>query len=239
MRRRVHRGRSKPPVLDLGGFTPLSTVDWPDRLVAVAFVRGCPWRCGYCHNPELQRRGQPGGPRWSSLLDTLSRRVGLLDGVVFSGGEPTTDPQLSRAVAEVRALGLEAGLHTAGIFPQRLAALLPGLAWVGFDVKTDFAAYDALTQRRRSATPTRRSLDLLLASGVAHEIRTTYHPMLVDDKVLLDCARTLKAAGVSRWVLQRWRPRDDASPAQVSGWHWPGEALVQALRAEVPSLTLR
>ena len=85
-------------MLELGGFTPLSTVDWPGRLAAVAFVQGCPWRCNYCHNPELQQRGRPNGPRWSSVLETLSRRVGLLDGVVFSGGEPTTDPQLAQAV---------------------------------------------------------------------------------------------------------------------------------------------
>lgn len=226
-------------MLELGGFTPLSTVDWPDRLAAVAFVQGCPWRCGYCHNPELQQRGRSAGPRWSAVLETLSRRVGLLDGVVFSGGEPTTDPQLARAVAQVRAIGLQAALHTAGIYPERLAALLPGLAWVGFDLKTGFAAYGALTQRRRSAQAARRSLDHLLASGVAHEIRTTYHPALVSDEALLECARTLGALGVREWVLQRWQPRDDTPAALVAAWHWPGEALMQALRDAGPAVTLR
>jgi pyruvate formate lyase activating enzyme len=226
-------------VLELGGFLPLSTVDWPGRLAAVAFVQGCPWRCGYCHNPELQRRGRRTGPAWSSVLETLGRRVGLLDGVVFSGGEPTTDPRLAQAVSQVRALGLEAGLHTAGIYPERLAALLPDLAWVGFDIKTDFAAYEALTQRRRSGEATRRSLEHLLASGVACEIRTTYHPALIGGQALLDCARALKALGVRDWVLQRWRPRDDTPAAEVDGWHWPGEAMMQALRATGPSLTLR
>ena len=173
------------------------------------------------------------------MLETLGRRVGLLDGVVFSGGEPTTDPQLAQAVDQVRALGLEAGLRTAGIYPDRLAALLPNLAWVGFDIKTDFAAYDALTRRRRSAVATRRSLDYLVASGVAYEIRTTYHPTLISDQALLDCARTLKALGVRDWVLQRWRPRDDAPSAKVSDWHWPDDALMQALGIAGPSLTLR
>ena len=45
--------------LKVGGFVPLSTADWPGRLVAVVFCQGCPWRCGYCHNPHLQRaRGE-------------------------------------------------------------------------------------------------------------------------------------------------------------------------------------
>ncbi|MEE7560627.1 anaerobic ribonucleoside-triphosphate reductase activating protein, partial [Xanthomonas sp. Kuri4-2] len=38
----------------MGGWVPLSSLDFPGRLAAVAFLQGCPWRCGYCHNPHLQ-----------------------------------------------------------------------------------------------------------------------------------------------------------------------------------------
>ncbi len=40
-------------MLHVGGLTPLSTTDWPGMLAAVVFCQGCPWRCGYCHNPDL------------------------------------------------------------------------------------------------------------------------------------------------------------------------------------------
>ena len=74
-------------MLEVGGFTPLSTTDWPDRLVAVVFVQGCPWRCHYCHNADLQpRSGAPRGA-WDQVLELLRRRQGLLDGVVFSADE--------------------------------------------------------------------------------------------------------------------------------------------------------
>jgi pyruvate formate lyase activating enzyme len=226
-------------VLELGGFTPLTTTDWPGKLAAVAFVQGCPWHCRYCHNPELQPRGVNHGPPWRDVLATLERRVGLLDGLVFSGGEPTLEPDLAQAVDDVRALGLKVGLHTAGIYPERLAALLPALDWVGFDLKSDAAGYDALTTRRDSAAPVRRALDHLLASGVDHEIRTTYHPEIVGDEALLAMARQLKAVGAATWVLQRWQPFDDSTPDLVASWHWPDEALLQALRQDMPALTLR
>ena len=75
-------------MLTIGGFTPLSTTDWPGKLAAVVFVQGCPWRCHYCHNVSLQDRASSQPSAWAQALRTLQRRQGLLDGVVFSGGEP-------------------------------------------------------------------------------------------------------------------------------------------------------
>jgi pyruvate formate lyase activating enzyme len=194
------------PTLAVGGFQPFSTTDWPGRLAAVVFVQGCPWRCGYCHNPGLQARARPPAtPDWPAVLRTLQRRVGLLDGVVFSGGEPTLDPALPAAVDAVRALGFAVGLHTAGIYPQRLQALLPRLDWVGLDLKCDAAAYDDLTGVRGSAAPAQQALALLAASGVALEVRTTCDPRWVDEAALAAMAVQLQDAGVTRWVLQRCR----------------------------------
>eukprot|EP01035_Chromulina_nebulosa_P014871 gene14871-19679_t len=42
--------------LAVAGLQPFSSVDFPGRLAAVVFLQGCPWRCGYCHNPGLQPR---------------------------------------------------------------------------------------------------------------------------------------------------------------------------------------
>lgn len=226
-------------MLELGGFTPLSSVDWPGKLAAVVFVQGCPWRCSYCHNAELQPRRRTGGPDWASVLAMLQRRVGLLDGVVFSGGEPTLDPRVNSAVDQVRALGHRAALHTAGIYPDRLAELLPKLDWVGFDLKTGFGDYDTLTARHGSAAAVRRSLDRLLASGIEREIRTTYHPRLISDAALRDVARVLKNVGVRHWVLQRWRAHDDEAARLASSWRWPADEFLHELRDDVPALTLR
>ena len=40
-------------MIRVGGMTPLTSIDFPGGLAAVLFLQGCPWRCGYCHNPEL------------------------------------------------------------------------------------------------------------------------------------------------------------------------------------------
>ena len=71
----------------------------------MVFVQGCPWRCGYCHNPQLQSRDEAAGPSWREVMAWLPRRVGLIDAVVFSGGEPTLDPALKRETIVVPSHG--------------------------------------------------------------------------------------------------------------------------------------
>jgi pyruvate formate lyase activating enzyme len=182
--------------LPVGGLVPLSTLDWPDHLAAVVFLKGCPWACPYCHNPDLQHgQGQPGG--FERVLELLDRRRELLDGVVFSGGEPTRHPDLAVALGEVRALGFETGLHTGGAYPERLARLLEaGLVdWVGFDVKAPWGQYDRVTGRAGSGERARRSLELLVASGVDYELRTTVDPRLLDGAAIESLAGELAGSG--------------------------------------------
>jgi pyruvate formate lyase activating enzyme len=159
-------------VLRVGGLTRLSATDYPGKLAAVVFCQGCAWRCGYCHNPELQPRRGSEEIAWSCVLAFLERRRGLLDAVVFSGGEPTQQRGLAPAMRAVKALGYLVGLHTAGIMPRRLAEVLPLVDWVAMDVKAKFDEHERVTGVRGSARRAKESRDLILRSGVACELHT-------------------------------------------------------------------
>ncbi len=168
-------------MLNIGGVTPFTTIDYPGEIAAVLFCRGCPWRCGYCHNKHLREPAAEGNVHWEEILSFLRSRAGLLDAVVFSGGEPTLQPGLAEAVREVKALGFKVGLHTAGAFPERLAMILPQLDWVGMDLKAPFEEYEAVTAVPGSGEAARESADLVRRSGVAHRFRTTLDPYLRED----------------------------------------------------------
>ncbi len=203
--------------LRIGGLTPLTTIDFPGHLAAVVFCQGCAWRCDYCHNPHLLPVGDD-GEGWPRLRDFLLPRRGLLDGVVFSGGEPLFQSGLADAMEGVKSLGFKVALHTAGTHPGRLRRLLPLLDWVGLDIKTSFERYPQLTGVTGSGAKARESLMLLLESGVDYEVRTTADPNLFDRDSLLALAEALAALGVSRYVLQQCRPVDGRHPLT------PGEA---------------
>jgi len=227
--------------LKVGGVTPFSATDYPGKLAAVVFVQGCPWRCGYCHNPHLQTRTGPGAPSWDQLMALLQRRVGLIDAVVFSGGEPTIDPALAHAMRAVRALGFGVGLHTAGAYPRRLAEVLPLVDWVGIDIKAHAAAYDAVTRIADSARHAFTSAELVLASGVAHEFRTTVHPELHTEEDILGLAQTLSDMGVRHYALQQFRTTGcgDASLSGVSVANFAGADLLARLAGLFETFTFR
>ncbi|HWD22288.1 MAG TPA: anaerobic ribonucleoside-triphosphate reductase activating protein [Burkholderiales bacterium] len=159
-------------MLRIGGVTPLSASDYPDKLAAVLYCQGCAWRCSYCHNTHLLEKRSGREIPWADILVFLRRRQGLLDAVVFSGGEPTLQPSLGQAVREAKALGYLVGLHTAGIVPARLKQVLPLVDWVSMDLKAPFHEHERVTQVAGSGTRAQRSMELLLASGVACEFHT-------------------------------------------------------------------
>ena len=193
-------------MLRIAGIQPFTTIDWPGKLACVAFLAGCPWRCPYCQNAAL-RSFEAGELGENDLLAFLQTRRGLLDGVVFSGGEPLAQPGVIDVMREARELGFGIALHTCGAYPERLREALPLLDWVGLDVKAPWDAYERVTGQPDSGEAALRSLDLLLDSNVELETRTTWHPALLTPADLRTIANSLSARGVQTWAVQAYRPQ--------------------------------
>ena len=229
-------------VLHVGGFVPFTTTDYPGALAAVVFCQGCPWRCGYCHNPHLLPPRSVDELAWPTVLERVAQRHGLLDAVVFSGGEPTAQAALPDAMRAVRDLGFAVGLHTGGAYPRRLEQVLPLVDWVGFDVKSAAGTYAVVTRVRGSGHAARVSLDLLQDAGVAFEIRTTVHCALTPRASLRQIAHELGERGIARWVLQPFR-QTGCTSAALSAVAPPDAgidaALLAQLRCFVPDTIVR
>ena len=199
--------------LQIGGVTPLTTIDYPGELAAVVFCQGCPWRCRYCQNGHLVERADQGTLAWQDVLRWLERRKGLLDAVVFSGGEPTLQRELPEAINAVRSLGFKVGMHTAGCYPERLARLLPSLDWVGLDIKALPEDYPGLTGVPESGSRAWQSLQNLIDAGVPHEVRVTVHDSLLPRERLIRLLDRLEERGTRKIMLQPCRGSNMLDPA--------------------------
>lgn len=193
--------------INIGGVETFSTVDFPGKLAAVVFMQGCPWRCPFCHNTELQALNHKTDFIWEKFLEFLKSRQGKLDAVVFSGGEPLAQNALREAISDVRALGFQIGLHTGGYRPELFAEVLPLVDWVGFDIKT---AFDAGKYNRLTASShfdkVMQSFELLVNSDKPFECRTTCDPRCLEPEDIYQIADELKAYGVKEYYLQKYRP---------------------------------
>ena len=235
-------GQASAIPLRVGGVVPFTAIDYPGKLAAVVFCQGCPWRCGYCHNPHLLPARGDDERDFGALVEWLAHRRGLLDAVVFSGGEPAAQAALRDAIAAVRELGFAVGLHTGGAYPRRLAEVLRDVDWIGLDIKAPFAEYETVTGIVGSGRPALASLDLILGAGIAYEVRTTLHPALMSPAMIERLARQLAARGIERWVLQRFRPAgcaDQVLIASAASGATLDRELLERLAQLMPDIEVR
>jgi pyruvate formate lyase activating enzyme len=205
----------------LGGLQPCTLQDFPGKVAAVIFVRGCNLRCPYCHNPQLLSPSSDGQEMSETdFFSFLSSRRGKLSGVVVSGGEPTLQSDLPQFLAKVRGMGFAVKLDTNGTDPSMLALLLTGnlVDYVAMDLKDLPEAYPEWLGQA-DPQKIRTSLALLRASRISHELRTT----VASPRISLSRLETMaKLVAGSRWFLQ------EASPGNTleEGWKQVPAALL-------------
>lgn len=194
----------------IGDVEPFSIVDFPEHISAVLFLQGCPWRCPFCYNKSLQPFKKNENALWTfeKFLSFIDRRKGVLDAVVFSGGEPLMQKNLFTAVQKVKDMGYTVGLHTGGYNPLRLKEVLPFLDWVGLDIKGPKEKYKDLTGGFEAFDAVRESLQMLTKSGIAFECRTTCDPRFLTPEDLIAVGQFLQKEGVQEYYLQKYRPHE-------------------------------
>ncbi len=193
--------------IKIGGIERFSIVDFPNRMSAVVFMQGCPWRCPFCHNTQLQDVNGETNIVWQKFIDFLGTRKGVLDAVVFSGGEPLVQKGLIDAIKDVKALGYQIGLHTGGYRPEFFREVIELVDWVGFDIKAPLEKnrYKDVTGQIADVEKVKESLNILIESGKNFECRTTCDPRFISIEDLYNIADDLKRLGVKEYYLQKYR----------------------------------
>lgn len=169
----------------IGGLTKHSFIDWEGKTTAVVFTKGCNFRCGYCHNPELvypelMKRSED-IPE-TEIFDFLKTRKNWLDGIVISGGEPTVQKDLKDFIVKIKKMGFAVKLDTNGSSPSILKDLLNAglLDYVAMDIKTilEIDEYQKICSIKdpQLLLKIENSIEILRKSGIDYQLRTTVIP---------------------------------------------------------------
>ncbi len=195
------------------GLQRLSLIDYPGKLCATIFTAGCNFRCPYCYNEDivLDYPAMPKMPE-DKIIEFLHPRLGFLDGVCVTGGEPTIHRELPKFLGRLKSIGSLVKLDTNGSRPKALAYVMEkGLVnYIALDVKVPLDRYEETVRYRVKPEGLKETIKLIRRSGVDHEFRTTVVPGLLDGDDLEEIAMTL--AGSKRYVLQQFRPGKTLCP---------------------------
>jgi pyruvate formate lyase activating enzyme len=226
----------------VGGMQPLTLIDFPGHLASVLFLQGCNLRCRFCYNGTLLPDAARERLSWASIIEFLKDRQGFVEGVVFSGGEPCLQPGLLDAMAEVRELGYEIALHTNGYYPEVVEKALQQrlLQFIAVDFKAPLHQYQQVTGLAANEKAFKKLAELIVADGVKHEYRTTFHPRLITESDLMGMADWLVDKKISNFALQKFKHGDalDRSLPAVIG-PWILKTTILKLKSRFANFTLR
>jgi len=193
----------------IGGLQKLTLIDYPGKIACTVFTVGCNFRCPFCHNPELI---DPSKFKLSEIIeeksffDFLNARRGLLDGVCITGGEPTLYSDLPEFIKKIKALGFLVKLDTNGTKPEMLTALIADrlVDCIAMDIKTALKKdlYEKVTGSAVDFENIKKSIEIIMQSGLEYEFRTTVVPGLHTENDILSIAEEIR--GAKKYYLQQF-----------------------------------
>ena len=184
----------------------LSLLDYPGKVSCILYTRGCNFRCPYCHNGLTLLDNQSDFVMFEDILSFLKKRVGILDGVVISGGEPTLMPDLEEKIIEIKKLGFLVKLDTNGTNPDLLKSLIDNklIDYVAMDIKAPLHKYGKVVNNPKVDTEKiAKSIEILKSDVIDYEFRTTLVEELINEVDVFAIGKMLE--GAKRLYLQQYK----------------------------------
>ncbi len=183
----------EPKVVEIRGFLPETTIDYPGKLAAEIFVAGCNLRCVYCHAANLvlpENYTKLEKFSFEKILEAVKKRKGWVDGIVICGGEPLLpayEKDIENMAMEIKEAGLLVKIDTNGTNPKFLEYLIREklVDFIALDVKTIPEKYKELTMRNGDiAKLVEQSLAVLKSSNIDYDVRTTVVPAFHNEEIM-------------------------------------------------------
>lgn len=193
--------------MKIGGIQKLSLIDYPGEVGAVVFCQGCNFRCPYCHNPELVNKDlfNECMPE-EEIISFLGNRIGKLDAVTISGGEPTVQSDIHIFLKKLKDMGYLVKIDTNGSMPEILEKLIAekSVDYIAMDIKGPLERYEEITNGFSSTDKIKKSINLIMNSNLRYEFRTTIVDRLLKEEDIIAIGKLIGKA--QRYALQPFVP---------------------------------
>jgi len=224
----------------IAGLQRLTLLDFPQRVACTLFAHGCNLRCPFCHNASLVIKQPENNISKEFLSDFLLKRKDVLDGVCLTGGEPLMQRDVLKFLEYLKGFGYKIKLDTNGCFPEKLKEILKNrLAdYIAMDIKSSKANYSLATGVEIDLSPIEKSVDLIMASGVDYEFRTTAVNGIHTAKNFEDIANWI--SGTKKYFIQQFSPLGDLISNEFSAFSKAEmQNFLNIVKPKIPNAELR
>lgn len=196
----------------LGGLQKSSLIDFPGKITAIVFTIGCNFRCPYCHNPELVEETADEISE-DEFFTFLEKRIGLLDAVTITGGEPTLHKDLVSFITRIKKMGFLIKLDSNGTNPGTLKKVIDEklVDYVAMDIKAPFEKYETTVTRPVDLDKIQESIKMLLEGKVDYEFRTTVIKSMLAPEDFELMGKMIE--GAKTYYLQKFIPTKLVNPS--------------------------
>lgn len=184
------------------GMEKVSLVDAEGYIVCTLFSNNCNFRCPFCHNAPLILNNLTTPLDFNEIMNYLSLRKNVLDGVCISGGEPTLMTDLKEKIKKIKELGLFIKLDTNGSNPEKLESLIKEnlIDYVAMDIKNNLDDYPKTigleNNCKKLIENVVKSMNILKSSSIKYEFRTTLVKEFHDEKAIKKLGLLLDGAPI-------------------------------------------
>lgn len=163
--------------MKIKGLQKVTLVDYPDKIACTIFLFGCNFRCGFCYNPEIVLKDETLDIPKDYVLDFLKKRMGVLEGVCITGGEPLLTLEKD-FLKEIKELGFLIKLDTNGSFPEKLKELIDEnlIDYIAMDIKSSKENYEKTISANLDVNKIEESVKIISNSNLPYDFRTTIVP---------------------------------------------------------------
>ena len=217
------------------GVQKQSLADYPDKVCAIAFLPGCTFKCPYCHNPELITSPEKlPTMKEDEFIQFIKGRGKWLDGVCISGGEPMIHQGLPGFIKKINDAGFLVKLDTNGSNPRMLRDVLSSgnVDYVAMDIKSSLPRYAEATNSPVDLRKIEESVQIIRASGINYEFRTTVLPKLVSREDIIKIGEWLK--GSKRFAIQQFRSNKTLDPSYANEPQYSDDELIELKKLASP-----
>lgn len=211
------------------GLQKLTLLDYPEKVACTIFTGGCNFRCPFCHNASLVVDTYKNQEiSIEELFTFLKKRIGILDGVCVTGGEPLIQRDIEELLKRIKEMGYAVKLDTNGSFPDKLKRLVEMklVDYVAMDIKNSQENYGkTIGIMDYDIRNIHKSVQYLLGDAVPYEFRTT---------VVREFHRRSDFESIGRWIrgarhyyLQQFIDSGDLIQGGLHGYN--KEIMEQAL----------